>query len=129
MSSAVHIWRITRPPAVQQYTTRRPEEIPMDRTALVVGATGIGGYNTAQALLAGGWRVIGLSRAPRYVIPGVEHVYANVLDPTSVRAALAGKDVSHLFFTTWSRQDTEAENCRVNGAMLANTLDALRNTS
>ena len=52
----------------------------MDRTALVVGVTGIAGYNTAQALLAEGWRVVGLSRTPRYEIPGVEHVYADVLD-------------------------------------------------
>jgi hypothetical protein len=41
----------------------------MERTALVVGVTGIAGYNTRQALLAGGWRVVGLSRAPRYEIP------------------------------------------------------------
>lgn len=101
----------------------------MDTTALVVGVTGIGGYNTAQALLRNGWRVVGLSRAPRYEIPGVVHVYADVLDPASVRRALAGQGVTHLFFTTWSRQDTEAENCRVNGAMLKNTLDALRQTS
>ena len=101
----------------------------MDRTALVVGVTGIGGYNTAQALLADGWRVVGLSRSRRYEIPGVEHVYADVLDPDSVEGALAGKAVTHLFFTTWSRHDTEAENCRVNSAMLANTLEALRRTS
>ncbi|HEY9481499.1 MAG TPA: SDR family oxidoreductase [Micromonosporaceae bacterium] len=101
----------------------------MDRTALVVGATGIAGYNTAQALLAAGWRVVGLSRAPRYEIPGVEHVYADVLDRASVERAVAGKAITHLFFTTWSRQATEADNCRVNGAMLANTLDALGRTS
>jgi nucleoside-diphosphate-sugar epimerase len=101
----------------------------MDRTALVVGATGIAGYNTAQALLANGWRVVGLSRAPRYEIPGVEHVYADVLSTESIERAVAGRAITHLFFTTWSRQDTEAENCRVNGAMLANTLDALRRTS
>lgn len=101
----------------------------MDHTGLVVGATGIAGYNTAQALLAAGWRVVGLSRAPRYEIPGVEHIYADVLDPASVERAVTGKAITHLFFTTWSRQDTEAENCRVNGAMLANTLDALGRTS
>jgi nucleoside-diphosphate-sugar epimerase len=101
----------------------------MDRTALVVGVTGIGGFNTAQALLAQGWRVVGLSRAPRYQIPGVEHVYADVLDQGSVAAAIAGRGVTHLFFTTWSRQDTEAENCRVNGAMLQNTLSAAARTS
>ena len=81
----------------------------MDRTAVVVGATGIAGYNTALALLATGWRVIGLSRAPRYEVPGVEHVYADVLVPASVEQALAGKAITHLFFTTWSRQDTELE--------------------
>lgn len=101
----------------------------MDRTALVVGVTGIAGYNTAQALLAEGWRVVGLSRSRRYEIPGVEHVYGDVLDVDSVEAAIAGHGVTHLFFTTWSRQDTEAENCRVNGAMLANTLEAVRRTT
>ena len=101
----------------------------MDRTALVVGVTGIAGYNTAQALLAEGWRVVGLSRSRRYEIPGVEHVYGDVLDVDSVEAAIAGHGVTHLFFTTWSRQDTEAENCRVNGAMLANALEAVRRTT
>ena len=101
----------------------------MDRTALVVGVTGIGGYNTAQALVAQGWRVVGLSRTPRYEIPGVEHVYADVQDPDSVTASIAGRGVTHLFFTTWSRQESEAENCRVNGTMLANTLGAAGRTT
>jgi nucleoside-diphosphate-sugar epimerase len=101
----------------------------MDRTALVVGATGIAGYNTARALVHDGWRVLGLSRTPRYQIPGVEHIYADVLSADSIEQALTGRSATHLFFTTWSRQDTEAENCRVNGAMLANTLEALRRTT
>jgi nucleoside-diphosphate-sugar epimerase len=101
----------------------------LDRTALVVGVTGIAGYNTALELLSNGWRVIGLSRSPRYEIPGVEHVYADVLDPDSVEAAVQGKDVTHLFFTTWSRQDTEADNIRVNGAMLRGTLEAVQRTT
>jgi nucleoside-diphosphate-sugar epimerase len=101
----------------------------MHRTALVVGVTGIAGYNIAQALLAAGWRVVGLSRAPRYEIPGVEHVYADVLDQPSVEAATASRGITHLFFATWSRQATEAENCAVNGAMLGNTLAALGRTA
>jgi nucleoside-diphosphate-sugar epimerase len=101
----------------------------MDRTALVVGVTGIAGNNTAQALLAQGWRVVGLSRSKRYEIPGVEHVYGDVLDTASVETAVADREISHLFFTTWSRQDTEADNCRVNGAMLSNTLDAVCRTT
>ncbi|MGN6609215.1 MAG: SDR family oxidoreductase [Jatrophihabitans sp.] len=101
----------------------------MERTALVVGVTGIAGYNIATALVADGWRVVGLSRQPRYEIPGVEHVYADVLDRASVETVTAGLGISHLFFATWSRQATEAENCRVNGAMLASTLDAVATTS
>jgi nucleoside-diphosphate-sugar epimerase len=101
----------------------------MDRTALVVGVTGIGGYNTAQALLAQGWRVVGLSRSGRITVPGVEHVHADVLDLESVKRAIEGKGITHLFFTTWSRQATEAENCRVNGAMLTNTLEAVKRTT
>ncbi|MFI5897785.1 SDR family oxidoreductase [Actinoplanes sp. NPDC051513] len=101
----------------------------MDRTALVVGVTGIAGYNIAEALTAAGWRVVGLSRAPRYEIPGVEHVYADVLDEPAVEAATAGRGITHLFFSTWSRQPTEAENCAVNGAMLDTTLRALSRTA
>lgn len=101
----------------------------MERTALVVGVTGIGGYNCAEAMVSRGWRVIGLSRQPRYAIPGVEHVYADVLDPASIVSAIRGRDITHLVFATWSRQGTEAENCAVNGAMLRNTLDALRETT
>lgn len=101
----------------------------MDRTALVVGVTGIAGYNIAEALVAAGWRVVGLSRKPRYEIPGVEHVYADVLDQPSMEAATAGLGITHLFFSTWSRRATEAENCAVNGAMLDTTLSALAGTA
>jgi nucleoside-diphosphate-sugar epimerase len=101
----------------------------MDRTALVVGVTGIAGYNSAIALQDKGFRVVGLSRRAKYEIPGVEHVFADVLDSASIEEAVAGKGVTHLVFTTWQRQDTEADNIRVNGAMLRNTLDALGRTS
>jgi nucleoside-diphosphate-sugar epimerase len=101
----------------------------MERTALVVGVTGIAGYNIAQALLADDWSVVGLSRAPRYEIPGVEHVYADVLDEASVESAIGGRAITHLFFATWSRQNTEALNCEVNSAMLSNTLSALGRTT
>lgn len=101
----------------------------MDRTALVLGVTGIAGYNTARTLLSAGWRVVGLSRGRRYEVPGVEHVYADVLDRASVARATEGRGITHLFFAAWSRQDTEAQNCAVNGAMLGNTLAALASTA
>ena len=101
----------------------------MDRTALVVGVTGIAGYNSATALLAQGFDVVGLSRSARYQVPGVHHVLGDVLDPDSLARALDGRPISHLVFTTWQRQDSEAENIRVNGAMLRNTLDVLGRTT
>jgi nucleoside-diphosphate-sugar epimerase len=101
----------------------------MKPTALVVGITGIGGQNCARALLDNGFDVIGLSRTVREPVPGVEHVQADVLDPDSMEQALTGREISHLVFTTWQRQETEAENIRVNGAMLRTTLDVLGRTT
>lgn len=101
----------------------------MERSALVVGVTGMVGYNAAQALAEDGWKVTGLSRSRRYTVPGVEQLTADVLDPGSLSAALAGRDISCLVFGTWSRQATEAANCAVNSAMLRNTLQALGDTA
>ena len=101
----------------------------MTRTALVVGVTGLAGYNIAQALVRQGWEVVGLSRSHKYDIPGVTRVRTDVLDPADVQAAVRGLGVTHVFFTTWSRQATEAENCAVNGSMLSNTLTTVGRTS
>jgi nucleoside-diphosphate-sugar epimerase len=97
----------------------------MSDHALVVGVTGISGHNVAERLLADGWPVSGISRRAPSDLPGVRHVGVDITDTEATRAALSGGDYSHLFFCTWSRQDTEAENIRVNGAMLRNVLDGL----
>ena len=99
------------------------------KTALVVGVTGISGSNVADLLVKDGWTVHGLARRPPENRPGVTPVAADLLDPASVRAALEGRAISHVHFCTWARQDTEDENCRVNGAMLQNLLDAVTATS
>jgi nucleoside-diphosphate-sugar epimerase len=97
----------------------------MQRTALVVGASGIGGSNLARELLAQGWTVYGLARRPASDIDGVRPVAADLLDPAGLAAALADVAPTHVFITTWMRQDTEAENVRVNAAMVRNLLAAL----
>lgn len=97
----------------------------MKRTALVVGITGIGGNHVARELLATGWEVIGLSRRPPHDLPAIRHVAADLLDPAAVASALAGIAPTHIFITTWMRQDTEAENIRVNAAMVHNLLNAV----
>src|ERR1700710_1297991 len=97
----------------------------MTRSALVVGASGIVGNNLARHLRDRGWQVYGLARRPPTEIDGVQPVTADLLDPASLRAALHGLRPSDVFIATWLRQNTEAENIRVNSAMVRNLLEAL----
>jgi nucleoside-diphosphate-sugar epimerase len=96
-----------------------------DTRALVVGVTGISGHNTAELLLNNGWEVTGVSRRTQPRLPGVRHIAVDITDADATRAALRGTDPTHVFFATWSRQDTEAQNIRVNGGMLRNILQAV----
>ncbi len=50
---------------------------------------------------------------------------ADLQDAASLKAALQGVNPTHVFLTTWLRQDSEAENIRVNGTMVRNLLDTL----
>lgn len=97
----------------------------MQRHALIVGASGIIGSALAKTLMNDGWSVSGLARRPA-AIDGVAPVAADLLDRDATAEALKGLAPSHVFITTWSRQATEAENIRVNAAMVRNLLDALR---
>jgi nucleoside-diphosphate-sugar epimerase len=93
--------------------------------ALIAGVSGIVGNNLASRLVSRGWEVYGLARNPKVGIEGVHPVAADLLDPESLKAALAGVEPTHVFITTWLRQATEAENCAVNGAMVRNLFEAL----
>ena len=97
----------------------------MTKTALVVGASGIAGSAVARELVQQGWRVLGLARNPTPQA-GVTPVAADLLDPEATAAALADARPDAVFLTTWSRQSTEAENIRVNAAMVRTVLDAVR---
>jgi len=97
----------------------------MTHSALVVGATGIVGQATARVLAQADWPVLGLSRRPLDQA-GVTRVAGDLHDAAALAEVLANARPSHVYITTWARQDTEAENIRVNGAMVRNLLDALR---
>ena len=68
-----------------------------------------------------GWEVSGLSRSP---VPGshAQHVPADLRSSDSLSRALAALRPTHVFFTAWSRQQTEVENIRVNGGMVRDLL-------
>jgi nucleoside-diphosphate-sugar epimerase len=98
----------------------------MNGAALVAGVSGIVGNNLARHLVQAGWSVDGLARRPPADIAGVRPVAADLTDPAGLASAVGELRPSHVFITTWLRQPTEAENIRVNAAMVRNLLDALR---
>jgi nucleoside-diphosphate-sugar epimerase len=95
------------------------------RRALVVGSTGIAGAALAEHLARqDDWMVFGLARRPGQS-DGVQAVAADLLEEKGLTSALEGVQPTDVFFTAWMRQATEAENIRVNGAMVRNLLEAL----
>ena len=62
----------------------------------------------------------GLARHPSRDIEGVQAIAADLLDPAGLRAALDTLRPTHIFFATWMRQPTEAENIKINAAMVRN---------
>ncbi|KAB1232443.1 SDR family oxidoreductase [Chryseobacterium viscerum] len=97
----------------------------MENIALVVGATGITGSNLAEELIAQGWTTYGLSRTPNNNTPGLRPVKADLLDEQSLTEALEGISPTHIYFTTWMRNDTEEENILVNSKLVRNLLNVL----
>ena len=97
----------------------------MSKNALVVGASGIVGNAATALLLEQGWTVHGLARRP-LGDDGMLPIAADLRDAAGTAAALAGLKPDAVFITTWLRQDSEADNIRVNAAMVRNLLDGLR---
>jgi nucleoside-diphosphate-sugar epimerase len=96
-----------------------------NRTALIAGATGIVGSNLGSYLASrGDWTVYGLARNPGSY-PGIQPIAADLLQPGSLKPALRETRPTHIFITTWMRQPTEAENIRVNSALVRNLLRAV----
>lgn len=97
----------------------------MENIALVVGSTGITGSNLAHELISQGWTTYGLARNPNRSVSGLNPVQADLLDEKSLTDALENIAPTHIFFTTWMRNDTEEENIRINSALVRNLLQAL----
>jgi nucleoside-diphosphate-sugar epimerase len=97
----------------------------MENIALVVGASGITGSNLAEKLIEKGWSTYGLARNPNTTIPSLMPIAADLLHLESLAEALADIKPTHVFITSWMRNDTEAENIRVNSLMVRNLLSAL----
>lgn len=97
----------------------------MKNIALVVGATGITGSTLSGKLIGKGWTTFGLARNPRRDIENLKPVAADLLDLENLKIALKDVFPTHIYITSWMRQDSEAENIRVNSLMVKNLLEAL----
>ncbi|MDO9408697.1 SDR family oxidoreductase [Patulibacter sp.] len=97
-------------------------EIPV---ALVVGSSGITGGAIVRLLADRGGEVVGLARRPGEAPAGTRTVAGDLLDPEGLAAALDGIAPTHVFYTSWSKRDTEDENREVNTAMMRNLFAAL----
>ena len=97
----------------------------MARHALIAGVSGIIGRHLAERLIAEGWIVSGISRNKNDLPTGAMHIAVDLTDEKAVGAALANVEATDVFITTWMRQATEAENCRVNAGMVRTLLQAL----
>jgi nucleoside-diphosphate-sugar epimerase len=95
------------------------------KRALVVGSTGIVGRSLAAMLARDGWTTFGLSRGGSVELPGVTNVRADLMDSSALTRAVADVRPSLVAITAWMRQDSEAENIRVNRAVVRNVLAAL----
>ena len=98
----------------------------MQRHALIAGVSGIIGRHLAEHLLTTkDWSVTGISRHKHDLPRGVKHVAVDLTNDEAVNGALKKVKPTHVFITTWLRQPTEAENCRVNAGMVRNLLNAM----
>src|SRR3954451_21719007 len=93
--------------------------------ALVIGATGISGWNTARRLLDNGWEVHGVSRRPADGLDGVTQMHVDITDREASAAAIRDSDFTHVFYSPWQRRPSEIETLKDNDAMLATVLDPL----
>jgi len=97
----------------------------LNRTALVVGATGITGSAIVDQLAAEGWDVAALARRAGRSAPNVRWITADLRSADDLKTVLAKESPTKVFFTAWSRQATEEENIEVNAGMVRDLLAAL----
>jgi len=99
----------------------------MQKTALVIGATGVSGRALIDHLeQQPDWNVIGVSRKPPYFPTKARFVHADLMDPQSCRDNLGGlKEVTHVFYAAYLDNKVIAETRVPNATMFANVLPVI----
>jgi nucleoside-diphosphate-sugar epimerase len=104
---------------------------PMEKTALVAGATGVVGRNLLRRLVSDpDWDVIAVSRRTPDIEGEYRHIAADLLNRVNAEARLGGLgEVTHIFFSAYVEKPTWAEMVAPNMALLSNLMDAVEPTA
>jgi nucleoside-diphosphate-sugar epimerase len=105
--------------------------MPVKKVVLVAGVHGVSGtaaashWNTVPDT-----KVYGLSRRSAPLLPGIEPVSVDLLNPSDVRQKLSAiTNATHIVFGAYIEKATAAERSEVNVAILRNLLDVVEATS
>ena len=85
------------------------------------------GLNLTKVLLREKWIVYGISRRKQDFLPSqVHHVAVDLTNKESCFESLTSlNNITRVFYATWLKMPTEAENCETNAAMIENLIDHL----
>jgi nucleoside-diphosphate-sugar epimerase len=99
----------------------------MQKTALVIGATGVSGRALIEYLdTQPDWNVIGVSRKPPYFASKARFVHADLMDQQSCKDNLGSlSDVTHVFYCAYIDNRVIAETRAPNAKMFANVLPVI----
>ncbi|KAK7283265.1 hypothetical protein RIF29_12672 [Crotalaria pallida] len=82
------------------------------------------GHRRQQPRRDSTWKVYGVARRPPPSWNSdhpIHYIQCDISDPDDAQSKLSVlTDVTHIFYVSWTKRPTEAEICRVNGAMLRN---------
>ena len=98
-----------------------------NKTALIVGATGVVGRNLMRHLLElDDWKLIVVSRREPDIAGDFEHIPADLLDVADTQAKLGhDRGITHVFFAAYVEKPDWSAMVAPNVAMLANLMDAV----
>jgi nucleoside-diphosphate-sugar epimerase len=95
--------------------------------SLVIGSTGLVGSNLVDYLLSEDTHVVyGVSRSPSEVRCNLRSISVDLTDSSVTSRELRDIAPDFAFLCAWSMGQSEAENIRINGAIVRNVLSALR---
>ncbi|MBT2289301.1 SDR family oxidoreductase [Paenibacillus albidus] len=105
----------------------KPNSVPSNKTALVIGANGVIGGNLIDYLLTlPEWNIIGVSRRGGPDSPRLRYISADLLDEEDTREKLGSLDeITHIFYAAYQDRPTWAELVAPNLAMLVNVVNAV----